>query len=333
MGPSDRRSAIQGASVVAGFIKVDRHLIDHPALKSKQRDSHTAFLWLVREAAIATRTIGYGKHAVRIERGQVSHSVRHLAEAWGWPRMKVHRYLKKLASEGLIVAEKVIPVCDESGTAKGTAETIIRICNYDLFSGSVEDVGQSVIPECDTTGTSNKNLRIREKKESLHRGETPHHRQPELLGAEVIVMPPNDVQIAFEAYQSVASELGLAVPRRIETKLKGGKRTYRSEIRRRLDEKDWGPDGKVGLEAWASALDALRNAKFITTTQWRGGFSLDDMVTREKLEKLLAGRYSDVWDGGRPQNHLWAETLRHREEHPEDSFFHEFDQNGALKQR
>jgi hypothetical protein len=311
---------------VAGFIKVDRDLIDHPALKSKQRDSYTAFLWLVREAAISTKAIGYGRHAVRLDRGQVSHSVRHLAQAWNWPRMKVHRFLQKLSAEGLIQIEKVIPLCDESGTVAGTAESIITICNYDEFSGSMEEAGQPLIQECDTTGTSNKNLRIKEQKESLPVGEIDHS-QPDLLGGEVVAMPASEVQVAFDAYRSVAKELGLRVPTTLQSKVG---RQQATELRRRLKEKDWEPTGRVGLEAWALALEALRNAKFITSGGWKG-FSLDDMVTRKKLENLMAGRYNNLWQGGTVENPVERDMREYYEQHPGESFFHQISPTGKVK--
>lgn len=280
---------------MAGFIKVDRDLIDHPAFRERDRDAYSAFLWLVQEAALTPRSIGYGRRAVQIQRGQLSHSIRYLGEQWGWARMRVHRFIKRLTSEGLILVDSVIPRCYESGTASGTAETVITICNYDAFSGQSESLGQHVIQERDGTGTSNKNLRKEEKRKSTHpMGESPSRpgKQPDLLGAEVIEMPPDEVRQAFEAYKLVAGDLGLSVPRAMS-----GKR--RPLIRARLKEE--------GAEKWSEALQRLRNAVFITSGSWRG-FDIDDFANRVTFTKLMAGRYDVVF--GQQQETTWERERR-----------------------
>jgi hypothetical protein len=115
----------------------------------------------------------------------------------------------------------------------------------------------------------------------------------------------------------------LAVPHDLETRVGPGGPTRRSALRLRLQENG-------GLSGWALALEALRNAKFITSGGWKG-FSLDDMVTRKKLEKLMAGGYNNLWQGGTVENPVERDMREYYEQHPGESFFHQISPTGKVK--
>jgi hypothetical protein len=72
-----------------------------------------------------------GNTVVAINRGQVYTSIRILANAWSWSVKKVRGFLNLLVSDGMI----------EKGTAKGTAQTLLTICNYDRYNFEKEEKG------------------------------------------------------------------------------------------------------------------------------------------------------------------------------------------------
>jgi hypothetical protein len=70
----------------SGFIKTPRCLFKDPLLQGG--DYFRAWLWLVNEAAWKSRHVtvnnGRSSEIVELERGQLSHSRRYMATAWGW---------------------------------------------------------------------------------------------------------------------------------------------------------------------------------------------------------------------------------------------------------
>ncbi len=95
------------------FYLMHRGWMDNKLFSSVKRDplcKRAAWVWLIERAAFD----GEG-------RGHLSHSIRYLAEAWGWPTTKVFDFLKACVRERMIQC---------SG---GKRETIITICNYNKY--------------------------------------------------------------------------------------------------------------------------------------------------------------------------------------------------------
>lgn len=85
---------------------------------------------------------------ISLERGQLSHSIRYMAQAWGWAESKVDRYLKKLQNNRMIEAQTE------------TGQSVITICNYHHYQigGEITETGtgnRSRQPE-NRDGTNNK---------------------------------------------------------------------------------------------------------------------------------------------------------------------------------
>ncbi len=78
-------------------------------------DRRSAWVWLIEHAAFD----GDG-------RGQLSHSIRYLAKAWGWSSTKVFRFI------AVCVSLKMIECSSETG------QLSIRLCKYDIF----QSIGQ-----------------------------------------------------------------------------------------------------------------------------------------------------------------------------------------------
>lgn len=118
-----------------GVFAVDRGIWDHPILQSKEPFSRReAWLWLLSEATWKERSVYHDGRRFPIKRGQLAHSIRFMAEAWGWPKSNVSRFLAALKSDAMI------------GTDGGTGLTIITVCNYDSYQ-------KVSLPNRDSDGT------------------------------------------------------------------------------------------------------------------------------------------------------------------------------------
>lgn len=105
-----------------GVFGVDRGIWNHPALQEKRAFSKTeAWLWLLSEASWKDRRVRVAGTMLDIKRGQYACSIRFLAEAWGWHRSKVERFVNVLKTETMIE------------TATGGNLSVITICNYDKY--------------------------------------------------------------------------------------------------------------------------------------------------------------------------------------------------------
>jgi hypothetical protein len=109
-----------------GFIAIARGILDHPIVGARKQFSYfEAWVWLLLEARWARGRIhvanGHGANIVDLDRGQVSHSLRYMATAWGWKIKRVRTFLRRLETDTQI------------GTQTGTGQTVITICNYDQY--------------------------------------------------------------------------------------------------------------------------------------------------------------------------------------------------------
>jgi hypothetical protein len=105
-----------------GYILVARSLRDHPLVGFEKPYSHTeAWLWLLIEAAHSDRSVTRLGKAVSIQRGQLAHSNRFMAEAFGWSEAGVRRFVARLKADSMIDADA------DAGI------TVITICNYEHY--------------------------------------------------------------------------------------------------------------------------------------------------------------------------------------------------------
>lgn len=79
------------------------------------------WLWLLKEAGWQDWRKSIKGKTVLVRRGQVSHSVRFMAEALNWSIGKTQRFIKRLKTDTMIE------------TATDTGQTVITICNYDKY--------------------------------------------------------------------------------------------------------------------------------------------------------------------------------------------------------
>lgn len=106
-----------------GVFAVDRGVFDHAVLQERSRPycKVKAWMWLVAEAAWKPMSVRVSGQWVRLERGELAHSVRFMADKWKWSKSRVHRFLIDLENESMI------------GTAAKTGITVISISKYDDY--------------------------------------------------------------------------------------------------------------------------------------------------------------------------------------------------------
>jgi hypothetical protein len=107
-----------------------RGIHDHPIIGAcKPFTRFEAWTWLLSEAAWKARRYRAGSIPVDLDRGQLAHSTRYMAKAWGWPETTVRRFLSRLKTGAMIGAET------------GAGITTISVCNYDAYQFGGDETG------------------------------------------------------------------------------------------------------------------------------------------------------------------------------------------------
>lgn len=115
-----------------GYYLMHRGWLDHPAFGSRAREPlcrAAAWCWLIEEAAYEPIQVRVAGKSIDLKRGQLSISLRNMAEAWGWGHERCRRFLRELAERDMIETAAV----PGRETGRETAATVITICNYDKF--------------------------------------------------------------------------------------------------------------------------------------------------------------------------------------------------------
>jgi hypothetical protein len=150
----------------AGFYLMHRGWLDHPAFGSRKREPFcraAAWAWLIEHAAYGAIRVRIGGAIATLQRGQLSHSLRHLGEAWGWQHDRVRRFLGELEKRAMIA------------TDRATGQTVITICNYNDYQAISER--RATTPngdarqQCDSSATRYKERKEGEAKRNLSESE------------------------------------------------------------------------------------------------------------------------------------------------------------------
>ncbi len=151
---------------------VSRGIWDHDMFADEAFSEREAWLWLISEAAWKGARVRVGNYMVNLERGQLSHSVRFMADKWGWHRAKVERFLKRLKTETMI----------ETDARHGV--TIITICNY----GEYQKVG---LPDRTASETPSETVprQLRDREETGETGKQEDTPSGERVRAPVSASP------------------------------------------------------------------------------------------------------------------------------------------------
>ena len=122
---------------MSGTINISRDLWKDPAFASDPFSEREAWVWLIAEASWKPRVRRVGNHVVNLDRGEVAHSTRFLAETWKWSHSKVRRYLLRLEKLGLITKK----IGTKTGTGTDTGVTVLSVCKYDKYQATPQEGG------------------------------------------------------------------------------------------------------------------------------------------------------------------------------------------------
>ena len=116
-----------------GYIKIDRSILQHPALQKRDRKfcEIGAWLWLLLEASFKERDFTIGTQTTRLKRGELCHSVSYISAVWNWESHRVRYYLDKLVKFNCILIVK-----DNSKSAD--FPNIIKVQNYDIYQDPID---------------------------------------------------------------------------------------------------------------------------------------------------------------------------------------------------
>lgn len=133
---------------MSGFYLMHRGWMKSAVFKDEPYTEREAWEWLISEATYDNQVVSIMNNPVRLTRGQVSHSVRFLAEKWQWSKSQVETYLNKLKKWDMIQTEN------------RTGQSIITICNYSQYQSAQTEnrtaLGQEAGQRSDSDRTKNK---------------------------------------------------------------------------------------------------------------------------------------------------------------------------------
>lgn len=109
----------------AGRFAVSRAVWKHRELAGEPFTRREAWLWMVSEAAWRPRVIKIRGLSVTLERGQLAHSTRYMAQVWKWHHSRVRRFISHLLREEMADTA--------TDTVPDTVARILTICNYGKF--------------------------------------------------------------------------------------------------------------------------------------------------------------------------------------------------------
>ena len=112
---------------MTGFYCMHRGWLDHPVLQGESYDRRSAWAWLIEEAKWQDRRCEIVGRIVGLKRGQLSHSTRFMAKAWGWSEARVRRFLTRLKTDAMIDAET------------DAGQYLVTIRNYEKYQAPLNE--------------------------------------------------------------------------------------------------------------------------------------------------------------------------------------------------
>ncbi len=112
-----------------GYVKLHRKIFEHPLWHepNRRKSRFEAWAYLMSMANHKNNRFLMGRELVTVKRGQHLTSQVKLAQEWNRDRETVKSYLNLMSTEGMIEYEP------------STKNTLITICNYELYQGTESD--------------------------------------------------------------------------------------------------------------------------------------------------------------------------------------------------
>lgn len=136
---------------MSGYIRIARNLWSDEAFADAPFSEREAWVWLIAEASWKPRKKRVGDVVVSLERGQLAHSTRFLADTWSWSHSKTRRYLDRIEKLDLIRRET------------DTGVSVITLCNYEKYQGDAQTSDTDAAQERHTSGTNYKKGEIKKE--------------------------------------------------------------------------------------------------------------------------------------------------------------------------
>lgn len=141
---------------MSGFVVMARDATEHPLLKDGER--FRAWFWMVAKACWKPTKFDVHGKVVTLERGQFCCSVREMAEAWGWSKSAVDRFIQRLIDEDMVISTRA-KTGTAGGTTSGTARSIITICNYAKYQDVPKEGGTASEPQRGTAAGQQRDIK------------------------------------------------------------------------------------------------------------------------------------------------------------------------------
>lgn len=129
-----------------GWYRSERRQFDDEWLCDKPFNRFAAWQYLIAAACHRPTVLRLSHGQVHLETGQLTASVRFLAERWGWSKTRVTRVIEAFKNRDMLRVES------------GTGQMVITICNYAQYQGLEEEAGtapgQQAGRDRDSTGTA-----------------------------------------------------------------------------------------------------------------------------------------------------------------------------------
>jgi hypothetical protein len=109
---------------MSGYFRVQHGIFEHPIIGAKKGEPFcrtAAWLWLIDQAVFRDTEVLVKGKGVILARGQLTASVRKMADSWGWSPAKVQRFLALIQQ-----AEQIRCISD-------TGQMVVTICNYETY--------------------------------------------------------------------------------------------------------------------------------------------------------------------------------------------------------
>jgi hypothetical protein len=138
---------------INNYIPVSRKIFEHPFwCEDRVYSRFEAWLDILQSARFEDAELLIGNRLITVKRGQLPVSLRYLAERWKWSKNKVDNFISLLIHARMATKE----------TPKGTGQTILTVCNYDIYNVDFKKKGQ----QRDSRGTAKGQQRDKNNKEN-----------------------------------------------------------------------------------------------------------------------------------------------------------------------
>lgn len=117
---------------MSGKFALNRSWRDHAMFRNEPFNKACAWVWMIEKACFKPTKFDVNGKIITLQRSQFCVSIRQLADAWGWSKSSVERFIARLKTETMIETEV------------GTGKLVITICNYDKHQPENEYSGALV---------------------------------------------------------------------------------------------------------------------------------------------------------------------------------------------